>query len=164
MELFGVLKNLSKNYVSPIVQMFVCQAVKKDFDVKGFIEEQDLETLTRLYGDDCDEYSTDVSEEASNESNLDIDLLIANINNSQKWLKFVLCNLSNVLCNCNERFLAKIPMFMLPLHEIKLSPSASLCTPSKAEKRLLSLIKQFLDPPLHSISPTPFNFTYSVVK
>ena len=51
---------------------------------------------------------------------------------------------------------------MLPLQEIKISLSESLCTPSKAEKRLLSLIKQFPDPP--PTSPTPFNFNYTVLK
>ena len=53
---------------------------------------------------------------------------------------------------------------MLPLHKIKLSSSESLCTPSKAEKRLLSLIKKFPDPPLPHTSPTLFNFTYTLVK
>ena len=71
MEGFGVLKNLSTNSVSPIVKIFVCQAVKKDFDIKDFIEEQDLETLVRLYGDYCKEYSTYVYEDANNESDFD---------------------------------------------------------------------------------------------
>ena len=101
MELFGILKNLSKNAVSPIVKMFVCQAVNKDFDIKDFIEEQDLETFTRFYGDNCNEYSTDVSEEASNESNLNkfLDIVLANLDNSQEWFEFIIANISTVLCN-----------------------------------------------------------------
>ena len=62
MEIFGTLKNLAKNIVSPIVKFFVCQSVKKDFNIDNFIAEQDLKTLPRLYGDKCDEYSSDVSE------------------------------------------------------------------------------------------------------
>ena len=85
---------------------------------------------------------------------------------SYKWFEMVFDNIPTVLCNCDEVLLAKIPSFMLPLHKIKLSPSESLHlhTPSKAEKFLLSLIKQFPDPPLPSTSPTMFNFTYTVVK
>ena len=86
MELFGIFKNLSKNFVSLIVKIFVCQAVKKNSDIEDFIEEQDLETLTRLCGDDCKEYSTDVSEESYNVSDFDefLDLVMEDINNSQE--------------------------------------------------------------------------------
>ena len=139
MEIFGILKKSLKNAVSLIVKMFVWQVVKKYFNIKDFIKEQDLETLSRLYGDNCDEYRTEVSEEAYNE-------------------------IPTFLYNCNKGLLAKITSFMLPLHKIKISPSESLCTPSNAEKRLLSLINQFPDPTLPPTSPTPFNFTYTVVK
>ena len=64
MELFGVLKNLAKNVVAPIVQMFVCQAVKKDFDFDDFIAEQDVERLPRFNGYNFDEFSSDGSEES----------------------------------------------------------------------------------------------------
>ena len=87
MELFGILKNLSKNSVSPIVKMFVCQAVKKDFDIKDFIEEQDLETLNMLYGEDYKEYSTEMYEDSSNESDFNeynADLVMANITTNQQ--------------------------------------------------------------------------------
>ena len=76
----------------------------------------------------------------------------------------VIDSIPTVLHNYNEGLVAKIPSFMLPLHKIKLSSSESLCTPSKAEKRLLSLIKKFPDPPLPHTSPTLFNFTYTLVK
>ena len=62
MELFGILKNLAKNTVSPIVKMFVCQAVQKDLNINDFIAEQDLDTLPRLYGETCDDYSSDLSD------------------------------------------------------------------------------------------------------
>ena len=32
--------------------MFVCQVVKIDFDIKDFIEEQYIDTLNILYGED----------------------------------------------------------------------------------------------------------------
>ena len=171
-------KIFQKIVVSPIVQMFVCQVVKKDFNIDNFIAEQDLETLPRLYGDKCNEYSSDVSEESYNEWKLNeflkscndselnqyFDLVMADVINSYKWFEMVFDNIPAVLCNYNEGLLAKIPLFMLPLHKIKLPPSESVCTLSEAEKLLLSLIKQFPDPPLPPTSPTLFNFTYTVVK
>ena len=131
-----------------------------------FIAEQNLETLPRLYGDNCDEYSSDVSEESYNESNLDdfLDIAMSDLIDSHKWFEMVFDNIPTVLCNCDEGLLAKIPSFMLPLHDMKLSPSESLCTLFEAEKLLLSLIKQFPDPHLPPTSPTLFNFTYNVVK
>ena len=45
-----------------------------------------------------------------------------------------------------------------------MSLSESLCTPTKAEKSLLSLIKQLPDPLPSPTSPTLFNFSYTKVK
>ena len=52
MKLFAILENLSKNFVSLIVRMFVWQDVEKDFDIKDFTEEKDIETLNMLHGED----------------------------------------------------------------------------------------------------------------
>ena len=37
--------------------MLVYQTTKKNFDIKDFIEEQDIETLNMLYGEDFEDYS-----------------------------------------------------------------------------------------------------------
>ena len=72
---------------------------KKIFDIKDIIEEQDLKTLTRLYGDDCAEYITDVSYEAYNESNLNefLDIVMEDFKNSQEWFERVLESIPTVL-------------------------------------------------------------------
>ena len=106
--------------------MFVCQAVKKDFDIKDFIEEQDLETLNILYVEDCEEYSIDMNEDFINESDFNeynADLTMANINTKQGWYKRVLYNtpakatahvFNTVVSSYNERLLANILLFILP--------------------------------------------------
>lgn len=71
--------------------MFVCQSVKQDFDIKDFIEEQDLETLNVLYGEDWKEYSTYEYEDSSNEINFDVydaDLVMTNINNEPAMMLY----------------------------------------------------------------------------
>lgn len=48
--------------------MFVGQAVKKEFDIKHFIEELGVETLNTLYGEYFEDYITDEYEDYNNES------------------------------------------------------------------------------------------------